>query len=106
MNFAAFVDGDILETFLNAYLAAKGAQPVNFDRFRTLPVSQASGAQQIGRLTNLPACSIIRPTAPRGVAMGAVRALTEDGLFIGQSPEFFEFLRDLAEKADEAKRAL
>jgi hypothetical protein len=40
-------------TFLNAYLAAKGAEPVNLDRFRTLPSSRASGAQQIGRLTNL-----------------------------------------------------
>ena len=40
-------------TFLNAYLAAKGADPVNLDQFRTLPSSQATGAQQIGRLTNL-----------------------------------------------------
>jgi hypothetical protein len=41
------------EQFLNAYLAAHGAQPVNFDEFRILPSSQAAGAQQIGRLTNL-----------------------------------------------------
>ena len=40
-------------TFLNAYLVAKGAEPVNLDRFRTLPSSKATGAQQIGRLTNL-----------------------------------------------------
>ncbi len=40
-------------TFLNAYLASRGAEPVNLDRFRTLPSSQATGAQQIGRLTNL-----------------------------------------------------
>jgi len=39
--------------FLNAYLISKGAEPVDFDAFRTLPSSQASGAQQIGRLTNL-----------------------------------------------------
>ena len=39
--------------FLNAYLASKGAEPVNFDQFRTLPSSQATGAEQIGRLTNL-----------------------------------------------------
>jgi hypothetical protein len=39
--------------FLNAYLQSKGEQAVNFDAFRTLPSSQASGAQQIGRLTNL-----------------------------------------------------
>jgi hypothetical protein len=40
-------------TFLNAYLASKGAEPVNLDQFRTLPSSQATGARQIGRLTNL-----------------------------------------------------
>src|SRR5580765_7367370 len=39
--------------FLNAYLASKGAQPVHLDEFRPLPSSQATGAQQIGRLTNL-----------------------------------------------------
>jgi hypothetical protein len=39
--------------FLNAYLVFKGEEPVNFDRFRTLPSSTAAGAQQIGRLTNL-----------------------------------------------------
>jgi hypothetical protein len=39
--------------FLDAYLKSKGALPVNFDRFRTLPSSQATGAKQIGRLTNL-----------------------------------------------------
>jgi Ferritin-like domain len=40
-------------TFINAYLTAHGAPPVNLDRFRTLPSSKATGAQQIGRLTNL-----------------------------------------------------
>jgi hypothetical protein len=40
-------------TFLNAYLESKGAEPVNFDEFRTLQGSHATGAQDIGRLTNL-----------------------------------------------------
>src|SRR5713226_1856880 len=40
-------------TFLNAYLRANGAAPVDLDKFRTLPSSTATGAQQIGRLTNL-----------------------------------------------------
>jgi hypothetical protein len=44
--------------FLNAYLASKGAAPVNLDRFRTLPSSKATGAQQIGRLTNLMELSV------------------------------------------------
>jgi hypothetical protein len=39
--------------FLNAYLLSKGAEPVDLDEFRTLPSSQAAGAEQIGRLTNL-----------------------------------------------------
>src|SRR5712675_2233502 len=244
--------------FLNAYLASKGAQPVNLDPFRTLPSSQATGAQQIGRLTNLmqltvdtswwtryrsdnknpdfgdtfqqaipglfagqfhaiprsdadlsphnhlqaiantagfhfgfieqggtslypslaqrvtdpevlrillsigpteamhfqtwhdkagnappltdptnglvfpnlnappfdgedfntnlimpeptiflsrtfPVCSIIRPTETEGAAMGALKALTANGLFIGQSPAFFAVLQDLAEAADAAR---
>jgi hypothetical protein len=51
-----------------------------------------------------PVCSIIRPTSTKNVAKGAVKALTEDGLFRGQSPDFFEFLSDLAAEADEARR--
>jgi hypothetical protein len=39
--------------FLNAYLRSQGAKPVNLDAFRTLPSSKATGARQIGRLTNL-----------------------------------------------------
>lgn len=39
--------------FINAYLKSKGEEPVDFDRFRTLPSSQATGANNIGRLTNL-----------------------------------------------------
>ena len=51
-----------------------------------------------------PVCSIIRPTETNRAAMGALTALMNDGLFIGQSKEFFKFLRDLAEDADEARR--
>ena len=39
--------------FLNGYLESKGADPVNFDEFLTLQGSRATGAQNIGRLTNL-----------------------------------------------------
>ena len=52
----------------------------------------------------LPACSIIRPTATNGAAMGALKALTADGLFIGQSKEFFKFMHTLAVEADLAVR--
>jgi hypothetical protein len=48
--------------------------------------------------------SIIRPTATKGAAMGALKALTADGLFIGQSKGFFDYMRELAEDADEARR--
>jgi hypothetical protein len=40
-------------TFLNGYLESKGADPVVFDEFQTLQGSTATGAQNIGRLTNL-----------------------------------------------------
>jgi len=46
------------EVFINAYLASKGADTVNLDRFRTLPSSKATGANQIGRLTNLMQLSV------------------------------------------------
>ncbi len=39
--------------FLNAYLEHKGAEPVDLDAFRTLQGSKATGAQNVGRLTNL-----------------------------------------------------
>jgi hypothetical protein len=46
------------ELFINAYLASKGADTVDLDRFRKLPSSRATGAQQIGRLTNLMQLSV------------------------------------------------
>jgi hypothetical protein len=52
-----------------------------------------------------PTCSIIRPTETRGAAMGALRAFTADGLFIGQSPKFFAVLTRLAQAADAARRS-
>jgi hypothetical protein len=51
-----------------------------------------------------PICSIIRPTETKGAAMGAVKALTADGLFMGQTPEFMQLLTDLATDADAAGR--
>ncbi|HYL43134.1 MAG TPA: hypothetical protein VEU97_07105 [Ktedonobacteraceae bacterium] len=53
-----------------------------------------------------PVVSIIRPTETEGAAMGAVQALTADGLFIGQSAEFFAVLHDLATQADAAQRGV
>jgi hypothetical protein len=39
--------------FLNAYLQSRGAQPVSLEHFRNLPSTQATGARQVKRLTNL-----------------------------------------------------
>ena len=45
--------------FINAYLQAHGEKTVNLDKFRTLPSSQADGAQtNVGRLTNLMQLSV------------------------------------------------
>jgi hypothetical protein len=51
-----------------------------------------------------PVCSIIRPTETRGAARRALEALTANGLFKGQSHQFFATLRRLAEAADAAER--
>jgi len=53
-----------------------------------------------------PVCSIIRPTETVGAAMGALTFLTDDGLFRGQSPGFFQFMTGLAQQADAARRGM
>jgi hypothetical protein len=50
-----------------------------------------------------PICSIVRPTETKGAAMGAVKFLTDTGLFRGQSAEFFTVLTGLAKAADAAR---
>ena len=55
---------------------------------------------------SLPIVSIIRPTETKGIAMGVVNFLTAMGLFIGQSPQFFELLKDLAADADHARHGV
>lgn len=54
----------------------------------------------------LPPCSVIRPTKTAGAAMGAVKGLTAEGLFTGQSPDFFRALHKLAQEADAAQRGI
>ena len=49
-----------------------------------------------------PPVSIIRPTKTHGIAMGAVKFLTAEGLFSGQSKAFFTALKELAIEADAA----
>jgi ferritin-like protein len=54
--------------------------------------------------TDLPRCSIIRPTNTEGAATGALAFLTAMGLFIGQSQAFFQYMKQLAQDADRATR--
>jgi hypothetical protein len=54
---------------------------------------------------DLPLVSVIRPLTNQFVsAAGAVKALTDDGLFHGQTSEFFRVVSQLAAAADAAKR--
>jgi len=57
--------------------------------------------------TDLPSCSVIRPTSTRlGGAVATLKSFTDDLLFVGQSREFFEFSMQLATAADSARRQL
>jgi hypothetical protein len=56
---------------------------------------------------DLPHCAVIRPSSDEFAgAQAAVTALTNDNLFLGQSPLFFQTLKQLAEAADAAQREL
>src|SRR6202047_480940 len=79
------------EVFINAYLVSKGEEPVDLDRFRTLPSSQATGAQQIGRLTNLMQLSVdtswyVRYRSSKNPDFGAHFPQALAALFAGQFP--------------------
>ena len=75
-------------TFLNAYLESKGADPVNFDKFRTLQGSKAGPAVNAGRLTNLMQLNVdtswyIRYRSTTNPDFGATfpQALTLNGVY-------------------------
>jgi hypothetical protein len=83
------IDEQSHATFLNAYLASIGETPVNLDEFRTLPSSKATGAQQIGRLTNLTKLSVdtswfVRYRSTKNPDFGAVFPQALPALFDGQ----------------------
>jgi len=90
--------------FLNAYLAAKGAEPVNLDKFRTLPSSKATGAQQIGRLTNLMQLTVDTSwwaryrSRTKNPDFGDTFRQAVPGLSRGQFPAIPRHDRDLAPK--------
>ena len=77
--------------FLNAYLELKGQNPVNLDKFRTLPSSTATGARQVGRLTNLMQLSVdttfwTRYRSRRNPDLGASFEEAVPSLNVGQHP--------------------
>jgi len=54
---------------------------------------------------NLPLCSVIRPiSTEQAGAVAAIAFFTKQGLFNGQSQDFFDFVGELAEAADAAER--
>src|ERR1700731_2163171 len=79
--------------FLNAYLASKGEEPVNFDAFRNIPPSKVTGVPQTGRLTNLQQLSVdtswwVRYRSTTNPDLGAIFAQQQavQGLNVGQHP--------------------
>jgi hypothetical protein len=79
------------ELFLNAYLKSKGDAPVDLDQFRTLAGSQATGAKQIGRLTNLMQLSVdtsfwARYRSTTNPDLGATFPQAVPTLAVGQHP--------------------
>ena len=79
--------------FLNAFLASKGEQPVNFDAFRNIPPSKVTGVPQTGRLTNLQQLSVdtswwVRYRSTTNPDLGAIFTQQQavQGLNVGQHP--------------------
>src|ERR1700726_3728571 len=79
--------------FLNAYLASKGEEMVNFDAFRNIPPSKVTGVPQTGRLTNLQQLSVdtswwVWYRSTTNPDLGAIFAQQQavQGLNVGQHP--------------------
>lgn len=54
---------------------------------------------------DLPLCAVIRPSDDKFAgAVATIQSFTNDGLFIGQTPQFLQLLNHLAQEADEATR--
>ncbi|MFZ0506344.1 MAG: twin-arginine translocation signal domain-containing protein [Chthoniobacterales bacterium] len=54
---------------------------------------------------DLPQCAVIRPSSDKfGGARATIASFTADGLFVGQSTQFFDVVNQLAEEADAATR--
>jgi hypothetical protein len=54
---------------------------------------------------SLPHCAVIRPLTDKfGGAVATIKSFIADGLFVGQTSEFFKVAFQLAEAADAAER--
>src|ERR1700691_5201463 len=54
---------------------------------------------------DLPHCAVIRPSDDKfGGAVATIASFTADGVFVGQTPKFFQVVQHLAEEADAATR--
>jgi hypothetical protein len=100
-NATPVTDNDPINNSTVTFIDLKSGQPENLQANLIMP-------EPCNFISpSLPACSIIRPTGSAHVsAMGAVDAFTADGLFRGQSPEFFQKINTLAHAADIAQRSL
>src|SRR3954447_11349372 len=89
--------------FINAYLKAHGEKTVNLNRFRTLPSSQADGAQKnVGRLTNLMQLSVdtsfwTRYRDTRNPDLGHTPPQAVPTLAVGQHPAIPRDNNDVAD---------
>ena len=69
------------------------------------PQAPAKNPEPAQFIRGLPDVSVVRPTLDRNAgAVAAVKALTADQLFKGQSQKFFSTLMQLARAADAAHR--
>jgi hypothetical protein len=95
----------------NPDFGATFGQAVTINNQSVIPVSDAETppGDTISQppIPNTFACSVVRPTIDSlAGARAAVRALTADGLFNGQSGGFSDFINRLAREADAAVREI
>jgi hypothetical protein len=87
---------------------------LSFPNFFTNPPLQPPGLVQPSLIfpvpcefinLNLPHCAVIRPSDDKFAgAVATIASFTADGLFVGQTPRFFQVVQQLAEEADAATR--
>jgi hypothetical protein len=89
---------------------------LSFPNFFTNPPLQPSSLVQPSLIfpvpcefisADLPHCAVIRPSDDKFAgAVATIASFTSDGLFVGQTPKFFQVVQQLAEEADAATREL